>query len=46
MIGKEEKIINFLDSIQLNRLSQDESELLSSLITVQEIIDSISKLKK
>lgn len=45
LIEKEVKITKLLDSIQLNRLSQDEAEMLSSPITVQEIIDSISKLK-
>lgn len=43
--GRRKKITKLLDSIQLNRLLQDEAELLSSPITTQEIIDSISKLK-
>lgn len=45
LIGKDEKITKFLDSIQLSRLLQDEAKVLSSPITVKEIIDSISKLK-
>lgn len=45
LLGKKEKITKLLDSIQLNSLSQVEAEMLCSPITVQEIIDSISKLK-
>ena len=42
---KKEKITKLLDKIQLNRLSQDEVGTLCSPITVQEIRDSITKLK-
>lgn len=45
LLGKKEKITKLLDSIQLNSLSQVEAEMLCSPITVQEITDSISKLK-
>lgn len=45
LLGKKEKITKPLDKIQLNRLSQDEAGTLCSPITVQEIRDSITKLK-
>ena len=41
--GKEDKISRLLDSVELNK--QEEADMMCSPITVEEIVDSIGKLK-
>jgi len=43
--GKEDKISCLLDSVELDKLSQEEADMMCSPITVEEPVDSIGKLK-